>query len=369
MTMSSAGGSTLTPNQMARGGWSRSARLELDLRRGRRDSLLGPMVGSTRSAWICSGKLSPAVWPCDAELGAHLFYLVSDEDTRRYDSYPPHDGSSAHSGYPGLGMGLWNRSSSFVGGLVNSRRDVSGGSGIGFEGGDLGARSGYDHADDEGTGLLHAGEVDSHGADSPQTDENPFAEMHSAATPASSSSHPCDLPRSPGIVPFYPGTNYPITSSSYLPYSAPSSTDHSHSSDDPSSQFHTSSEETSYLPSPVSASAHRPTYPLAVSRSSAAIAGGQQGISRSESSLGWRRVLGLGRPKSPSALTTPTASVLWQLRDPAPPPELEFVRDSTQELGGMPSSKWHQARLQERSLSSITSARACLICLVLCHEA
>lgn len=257
--------------------------------------------------------------------------MLGDEDTRRFETYPPprspnlgddddDDRERSRIGEHGgwAGMGIWNRSSSFVGSLVGSgaRRDTSGNSGgardwAELDGGDLGASGAYPGEMEEVSSLLAVNGRGANGGESPVLDD-PFSDDHDAfnASPAMGVAAPLPpflssklntprtpLPRSEKMSSFYPGTNFPITS---LPPPDMSDSGHSHSSDSHDAVYPLSS-NTSNDHSSSSQTHHHPAQPIPPKPAADGyIYAGHHHINRSESTGqgGWRKVLGL-RAKSP----------------------------------------------------------------------
>ncbi|KAL7413430.1 hypothetical protein BDY24DRAFT_69198 [Mrakia frigida] len=308
--------------------------------------------------------------------------MLGEEDSRRFETYPPprspslgEDGEERpsrvgeHGGW--AGMGIWNRSSSFVGSLVG-RRDASGGSGVGrdwvgLDGGDGDLGGGRMHEEDEEEGLLDINGRGANGGESPLIDD-PFSDDNafnstSAAVAAPLQPFPTNrlnapktaLPRSAAMTSFYPGTNHPITSGNLLPSdSTHSNSDDSHAYPLSSSNDHSSSSNSN------------PQTPYSASRGDGYLSTSQHQMSRSDSILspggGWRKVLGL-RSKSPPPLTslpsvTAMGAKMYALRDPSTPPTLDSLEDNGADwLTGFKGGLGGGGHQQDRSLSSLRSAR------------
>ena len=308
--------------------------------------------------------------------------MLGDEDTRRFETYPPprspslgEDGEERpsrvgeHGGW--AGMGIWNRSSSFVGSLVG-RRDASGGSGgvgrdwVGLDGGDGDLGGGGMQDEDEEEGLLDINGRGANGGESPLIDD-PFSDDNACRSTPAVVAAPLQpflttklntpktaLPRSTAMTSFYPGTNHPISSSNLLP------SDSTHSNSDDSNFYPLSSSNDH-------SSSSNPQTPYSAPRGDGYLSTAQHQMSRSESLLspgGWRKVLGL-RSKSPPPLTSlPSVAAMGAkmhaLRDPSTPPTLDSLEDNgadwlTGFKGGLGGGRGgHQ---QDRSLSSLRSAR------------
>ena len=291
---------------------------------------LGAAVGVGGSGGIVAGPTAGLLGrsAAGAGQGGRRWGMLDDEDTRRFETYPPPldrtlsrpdslrttgDGEDAREADPfgdemanRAGMGIFARSSSFA--PIPESEEADG---------------------DLGYGRLH---------DEDQGD--PFADGASAPSTAAGVT---GIKRSAATSSFYPSAN--------------SATDYSTT---PESSNHSSSSHRShgdpYAQPPVSASALFYPQPSAPP-------------SRSNSNSGWRKVLGLNlRTKSPplnGGLTNLPPSVrvmgsrMRDLRDPATPPILGFDEDLEKgEWAGRRRKSFGQlGRGQDASLSSLTSAR------------
>ena len=273
------------------------------------------------------GRSGAAVGP-----GGRRWGMLDDEDTRRFETYPPpFDRASSHpdslrtsgneddtreadSFGDGItnraGMGIFAQSSSFA---PMPESDEAGG--------------------DIGYGRLHD-----------EDESDPFADEGSpsfATGPATRGL--AGMKRSAATTNFYPGA-YSTTDYSATPESSNHSSSSHRSHGDPYSQPPAVASSTFYP---------QPNAPP----------------SRSNSNSGWRKVLGLNlRAKSPppiSGLTNLPPSVrvmgsrMRDLRDPATPPVLGFDEDLEKgEWAGRRRKSFGQlGRGQDASLSSLTSAR------------
>lgn len=293
----------------------------------------------------------------DEKAGAKRFDMLADEDTRRYDTYP----RSAELGELGNGrpyMGVWDRSASFVGSVVSGTRRIASGSSnrpppaARLEDGDIGSSRLHDGLDED-NGLLAPDGRGAFGGESPEVDQNPFADNIYPPLPPPFVNHPTSssIPRSAPNLAFYPITGFPITSAPSPVEQADSFDSHSLLS---SEMYHSAPSDAPPSPAPI-----RPPLSVGVIPSSQTSSSLYAPLAHSTSiasSSGWRKVLGLSsRARSPpprSDAISPSEAVmgikLAHAQDPAPRPIMDFDEDD--------SDRFQARRGHGVSMSSLSSA-------------